>query len=249
LKGHHVREDDVRDALAPIEPAWSPEQMSMIKKTSSFLLPIVDIPESRSSRPDLEGKFVGREEDGSIVSTEAAYLSTMSPDMYKLGAGQMKYDSTGGSGIYVDIVVVARDESWMINQPTSPFVVVDGVAENIPAMPPKAGAKNNRRIDHDFARIGLPKFAFGPIFHTLDTNFPGILSGIRQSEGYYWLNASWGVSNIKGTHIYQDEDGAMQQTKVLSEIMRMLKGRSSLATATVAISASFKARRVAQDGE
>jgi hypothetical protein len=28
------------------------------------------------------------------------------------------------------------------------------------AMPPKAGTKNNRRIGYDFARIGLPKFAF-----------------------------------------------------------------------------------------
>jgi hypothetical protein len=63
--------------------------------------------------------------------------------------------------------------------------VVNGVAEAILNAPPMPGAKNNRRIGHNFARISLPKFAFGPLFNTLETNFAGILNYVRQSEGYY----------------------------------------------------------------
>lgn len=226
-----------------IEPAWTPEQTEMIKKMTSTVLEVVDIGDSRTSKPDAEGRYVAREEDGTVVATEEAFLSTLDPELYKLGAGQMKVGMTGGASIYVDIVVIAKDESWMINQPTSSFVVIDGVAENILANPPKAGAKNSRRIGHDFARVGLPKFAFGPEFNTLETNFPGILAGVKQSFGYYWLNASWGVSTMKGTYTYKNEEGNVVRTQLLSEVLRMIKGRSSLAVATLAISASFKARK------
>lgn len=81
--------------------------------------------------------------------------------------------------------LVAADESWMVNQPTSYHVAVDGVAESILNIPPKPDAKSNRRIGYDFARVGLPKFAFGPMFHTLDMSFPGILSELKQSPDYY----------------------------------------------------------------
>jgi hypothetical protein len=119
------------------------------------------------------------------------------------------------------------------------------VKEDILKKPPKVG--NKRRIGHDFARIGLPKYAFGPIFNTLQTKFPGVPSEIKQTPSYYWLNASWGVSTMKGTFAYLGEDGEIHKTQVLSDIMMMNKGRSSLATATVAISISFKAMRKGDD--
>jgi hypothetical protein len=123
--------------------------------------------------------------------------------------------------------------------------LIDGVKEDILKKPPKVG--NKRRIGHDFARIGLPKYAFGPIFNTLQTKFPGVPSEIKQTPSYYWLNASWGVSTMKGTFAYLGEDGEIHKTQVLSDIMMMNKGRSSLATATVAISISFKAMRKGDD--
>ena len=228
------------------EPDWSKDQLKAIKEATSEILEVMDVKESRVSKPDAEGKFVTRDEDeGTIVALEAAYLSNMHPSAYKLGAGPMKYGSTGGPGIYVDVVVIAKDESWMLNQVTSGNVVVDGVKEEILKKPAKMG--NKRRIGHDFARVGLPKYSFGPTFNTLQSKFPGVLSEIKQTPGYYWLNASWGVSTMKGTFAYLGDDGEVHKTQVLSDIMMLNRGRSSLATATVAISISFKATRNGED--
>jgi hypothetical protein len=224
------------------EPDWTKEQLQAIKAATSSILEVTDVKESRISKPDPEGRFVTRdEEEGSIVALERAHLSNMSPDMYKLGAGPMKFGSTGGPGIYVDVVIIARDDTWMLNQVTSGNIVVDGVQENILRKPPKMG--NKRRIGHEFARVGLPKYAFGPIFNTLQSKFSGVLSEIKQTPGYYWLNASWGVSTMKGTFAYLGEDNEIHKTQNLSDIMQMNRGRSSLATATVAISISFNAVR------
>ena len=228
------------------EPNWTIDQLKAIREATSAVLEVTDVKESRISKPDPEGKFVTRdEEEGTIVAMEAAHLSSMSPSMYKLGAGPMKYGSTGGPGIYVDVVVIAKDETWMLNQVTSANVVIDGVKEDILKKPAKMG--NKRRIGHDFARVGLPKYSLGAIFNTLQSKFPGVLSEVKQTPGYYWLNASWGVSTMKGTFAYLGEDNEIHKTQVLSDIMMMNRGRSSLATATIAISISFKATRSGED--
>jgi hypothetical protein len=80
----------------------------------------------------------------------------------------------------------------VLSQWTSKFVVLEGLPDNILDKPARlVNGKPERRIGHDFARIGLPKLCFGPIFETLKTSMPSILEGVSQTNGYYWLNASW----------------------------------------------------------
>lgn len=58
--------------------------------------------------------------------------------------------------------------------------------------------QGGRRIGYHFARISLPKMAFGPLFNTLSMQFTGIMAHISETPGYYWMNASWGTSSIQG---------------------------------------------------
>ena len=62
-----------------------------------------------------------------------------------------------------------------------------------------------------------------------------LLNLIVETKGYYWTNASWGVSSFSATFAYM-EDGEFQKTSNLADVMRMLGGKSSLSLATVAIS-------------
>ncbi|KAH0556445.1 hypothetical protein GP486_005638 [Trichoglossum hirsutum] len=131
----------------------------------SVILGKVDVIDSRTSEQDSDGVCVGISEDGTVVARSTAYLSELSVDQYKIGAGTPKTGRTGVSeAIYIDIVIMARDESWMLIQPTSAYVVIDGVSRDILNRPREKGKK---AIGHDLARVGLPKFAFGPIFNNL----------------------------------------------------------------------------------
>ncbi|KAH9827498.1 hypothetical protein Tdes44962_MAKER09692 [Teratosphaeria destructans] len=61
------------------------------------------------------------------------------------------------------------------------------------------------------------------------------MSNIVETAGYYWMNASWGVSSFVATFAHMDE-GQLKKTNNLSDVTKMLSGKSSLALATVAIS-------------
>jgi hypothetical protein len=65
-------------------------------------------------------------------------------------------------------------------------------------------------------------------------NMPGITAQLSESEGYYWLNASWVVSFFSGTFAYLD-DGVLKKTANLVDVMRMLNGDSSLYLGTIVI--------------
>ncbi|KAG6195316.1 hypothetical protein E4U35_008492, partial [Claviceps purpurea] len=98
------------------------------------------------------------------------------------------------------------------------------------------GNITGRRIGIHFARIGLPAYAFGPMFNTLSTRFPGCLNQITETAGYYWVNASWGVATFSATFSYTTDEGSIKSVTNLADVMRMLDGKSALCLATVAIS-------------
>ena len=76
---------------------------------------MIDVAESRISKPDPDGKYVTRNEGGAIIAMEAAYVSTINLSEYKLGAGLIKYRSTGGPGIYINVVLIGFKKEWMLN--------------------------------------------------------------------------------------------------------------------------------------
>ena len=96
---------------------------------------------------------------------------------------------------------------------------------------------------YHFARVGLPKYAFGPLFSTLAASYPGTMAQISQTEGYYWMNASWGVSSFNGTFAYMCDNG-VEKLSNLVDVMRMLAGRLSLCLGTLAISITCPAKMV-----
>ena len=124
-------------------------------------------------------KFVARDASGSIVPTEEAYVSSLDPNSYCIGTGQAKYDITGSPKHYMDAVIADRKGTWLLSQWTSEWVVIEGVAPEVLMKQNRTGAslQSNRRIGVHFARIGLPKMAFRPLFNTLSQNYPGIMSG------------------------------------------------------------------------
>jgi len=225
------------------EPDWTEEQMKFIRSMTTTTLQIVPVKDTRRSVMDPDQKFVGRDENGSIVPTEEAYVSSLDPSHYCVGTGPMKYDTTGSPRFYSDAVVADINGQWLVNQWTSEWVVIEGVAPNVLMQQHKTGSatQSGRRIGYNFARIGLPKSSFGALFNTLAINHPGSMSSITETRGYYWTNASWGVASFSGTFAYM-EDGKLQRTTNLVDVMRMLNGRSSLCLATVAISITCSAK-------
>ena len=65
------------------------------------------------------------------------------------------------------------------------MVIIEGVAIGVLNNQNRVGNKSGRRIGYNFARVGLPKAAFGPLFNTLTGMCPGIMSQISETEGYY----------------------------------------------------------------
>jgi len=108
----------------------------------------------------------------------------------------------------------------------------------------RPGNTSGRRIGQHFARIGLPAHAFGPLFNTLGRKFDGCLSQVTPTRGYYWMNASWGVSSFNATFSYINKEGKIDSTNALPDVMRMLNGKSSLCLGTVAISITCNAKMV-----
>ena len=225
------------------EPEWTPEQLSVIKQMSSTVLQAMPVTDTRRAIADPDQEFVMIDENNTVVPTEKAYVSTLTPDQYCVGIGPPKYDITGSPRFYADAVIADMKGSWLVNQWTSEMVVIEGVANNVLMQTNRTGNISGRRIGYHFARIGLPKFAFGPLFNTLNQNFPGTSAHISQSEGYLWMNASWGVASFPGTFSYMTENG-IQKTSSLIEAMRVINGRSSLCLGTIAISITTPAKMV-----
>lgn len=199
-------------------------------------LTTVIVGETRRSEPDPERKYLTRGANDSIVTRQAAILPNPSYDEYNLGIGKVKPDEkTGKSKLYTDVVM--KGPNWLLSQWTSKMVVPEGVPDNILDKPPRmVNGRPERRIGHDFARIGLPKLCFAPIFETLKTGMPSILDNVSQTTGYYWLNASWGVSGSPGNFIYKGEGGISRNTNRLYEAMKMISGGSSFGAASIAVS-------------
>jgi len=228
------------------EPEWSPEQSEVIKKATSTRLEVRSYDDTRRSIMDPDQEYVGRDDNGSIVPTEKAFVSTLTPEEYVIGLGPEKYDTTGTPRYYMDAVVASNTGAWLVNQWTSDSVVIEGVAQNVLMQQNRTGNTSGRRIGHHFARIGLPKYAFGPLFATLSEDFPGTMTQVAQTKGYYWMNASWGVASFQGTFAYRGESGIERVTNLL-DVMRMLNGKSCLCLGTLAISITCKATM--QDGK
>ncbi|KAJ5456022.1 uncharacterized protein N7458_004286 [Penicillium daleae] len=48
-------------------------------------------------------------------------------------------------------------------------------------------------------------YSFAPIFHSLYSNIRGLTDSLVMTDGYYWTNASWGVTQILDTFVYMTE--------------------------------------------
>lgn len=225
------------------EPDWTTEQMQVINKARSTILFVQQVTNTRRSVMDANMEYVGRDETGTIVPTEKAYVSTLDPSTYCIGIGPEKYDVTGSPRYYADVVVADINGNWLANQWTSEGIIIEGVAQNVLMQQNRPGNTSGRRIGHHFARIGLPAYAFGPVFNTLGSKYEGCMSQVTSTKGYYWLNASWGVTSFSATFSYRSESGIQNVTNLV-DVMRMLNGKSSLCLGTVAISLTCPAKMI-----
>lgn len=223
------------------EPEWTQEQLNQISTATSTRLESMIIGETRRSVPDPGKKYLEIGDKGTVITKPAAYLPKISTSEYKLGLGKGKPDQkVGKARIYSDIVMLGTKANFVLNQWTSMNVIMEGVPQKILDKPTRTNANGRpeRKIGHDFARVGLPKASFGPVFETLRDNMPGLFEEVSVTRGYYWLNASWGVTASPGNFIYKDENGMRAQTHRLYDAMKRIMGHSSMGVATIAISIS-----------
>jgi len=225
------------------EPQWTPEQMAVIRQMDSTTLGITSVTDTRRSVADPDREYVTIDPNNTLVPTEKAYVSSLNPDQYTIGIGVPKYDTTGSPRYYADVVIVDINSMWMVNQWTSEGIVIEGVANNVLMQQNRVGNVSGRRIGYHFARIGLPKFAFGALFNTLREKYPGTFTQVTPSEGYLWMNASWGVSSLPATFSYMSTNGLEKVTNLI-DVMRIINGKSSLCVATVAISITCASKMV-----
>lgn len=224
------------------EPDWTIEQQQQIANLCNMRLKHVMMSETRRSIVDPNEKYLTNGKDGSTITRSAAILPNPSWNEFSLGLGKVKPDEKTGKGkMYSDVVM--KGPNWLLSQWTSKDVIMEGVPENILDKPPRmVNGRPERRIGHDFARIGLPKTSFGPIFETMKSIFPTILDDVSITKGYYWLNASWGVTGSPGTFVYPGANRIKQNTFKLYEAMKMIMSSSSMGAAAIAISVSNESK-------
>ncbi|KAK1828583.1 hypothetical protein QBC39DRAFT_264826, partial [Podospora conica] len=241
------------------EPEWTEPQIAKINSISVVRLNRKVVNDTRRVVPDKNGKYVTYDTKGTAVTRAAAFLNNIPPSDYCIGMGKPKGDQkTGKTKLYSDIVMRAKDGSWVTNQWTCEGIVIEGVPKKILDRSARkihtaGGMTNERRIGHDFARIGLPRVYFCPLFETLRSKYPKLLDGVSVTVGYYWINASWGVTGNPGRYKYMTGPNDIGDTQKLSEILRMIGGKSSLTQSTIAISTAFNGKLVGnsivKDGE
>ncbi len=232
------------------EPEWTEEQIQAINRALHTKLPIKVVADTRRAVPDENAMYVTHDNNGAAVTRAPAFLNNINVQQYCIGMGKAKGDQkTGKTKLYSDIVMRSRNGSWMTNQWTCKNVVVEGVPRKILDRTPRnvhtsAGSNKERRVGHEFARVGLPKVHFAPIFETLKSKYPRIMqSNVSSTFGYYWVNASWGVTGNPGRFKYMVAPGQPPVvTQKLPEVMRMFDGKSSLCQATIAISTAFNGK-------
>ncbi len=127
--------------------------------------------------------------------------------------------------------------NWLVNQWTTGRIVIEGVAQNVLMQQKRTSNRSGRMIGYHFARVGLPQMAFGRLFNTLRTNFPRCLCPVVDTDGYHWMNASWGLSSFQGTFLYKGMAG-VEKTTILANVTRMLNGTSALCLGTLSRSLS-----------
>lgn len=242
------------------EPNWTDNQIQNINAALHVRLPIKVVADTRRVVPDEKGQYVTHDNKGASVTRAPAFLNNINVQQYCVGMGKAKGDQkTGKTKLYSDIVMRSRNGTWITNQWTCRDVVIEGVPRKILDRIPRtvhssSGSNKERRVGHEFARIGLPKIYFGPVFETLRSKYPKIMaSNVSTTLGYYWVNASWGVTGNPGRFKYLVAPGKTVETQKLAEVMRMFDGKSSLCQATIAISTAFNGKlsgnSVIRDGD
>ena len=226
------------------EPQWTNEQAKQIADAIRTTLTTVPVPASRVSIADPENKYLVIGQNDSVVTRAAAVLPNIGWGEFKLGLGQVKADQkTGKARLYSDVVM--KGPNWTLTQWTSKFMIVESVPANILNKPPRmTNGRPERRIGHDFVRIGLAKICFAPVFETLRKSMPTILdaNSISQTSGFYWLNASWGVTGSPGKFTYKAADRQAKDEFNLYRVMQFLGDYSSYGMGTIAISIGNESR-------
>ena len=220
------------------EPVWSTEQLQHFSSLRSLKLPIVKCMDTRKASEDSEGKYVVKNPDGTCSATTSAMLPTLPFSEFKIGLGDPKPDEKlPKKKMYSDVVIIGKDDDWVLNQWVVQNVIMEPVPSNVrnSISTGRAGG-GSRKIGVHFARFGFPAECLAPVFHTLNGTVNGIIDSLVMTDGYYWCNASWGVSQAPGTFVYITENKARAHTSQLSEAMDMLGTKSSQGVGTFAIS-------------
>ncbi|KAK1242046.1 hypothetical protein MKX07_000032 [Trichoderma sp. CBMAI-0711] len=241
------------------EPNWTDEQIQTLSAMAKTKLPLKDVSDTRRVVPDPNGTYVTYDDGGAALIRSPAFLNNIDPEKYCIGMGRVKGDlKTGNNRLYSDVVMRSRDGTWITNQWTCKGIVIEGVPRKTldkrpQVMHASARTGKERRIGHEFVRIGLPRMYFAPVLETLKSEYPSLLDRVVVTVGYYWLYASWGVTGTPGKYKYMAAPGRLAETQELSEILRMANGQSCLCQATIAISTAFSGKlsgnMIVRDGD
>ncbi|KAG8165344.1 hypothetical protein KVR01_005619 [Diaporthe batatas] len=166
--------------------------MEAINKDRLTVLAVHPVNNTKCSIIDPAMEFIGRDANWPIVPAEKDYLSSLDATQYYIGVNPEKYNTTSTPSCYVDIVVADIKGKWLVNQWTS-----EGVRR-----PRGRGPERLMQIGYHFARIGLPAYAFGPLFTIIGQKYDGVMSQVTSTKvSLGWsLDRHTNASSTVSTH-------------------------------------------------
>lgn len=100
------------------------------------------------------------------------------------------------------------------------------------------------RIGFHFAGIGLPAYAFCPLFNTIKREVIQVLWTDNAHQRLLPRNSSRGVLSFLALCSYMNESSEVMKLTNLSDIMRLFAEKLSLCLSTIAVSITCKAKMV-----
>jgi hypothetical protein len=174
--------------------------------------------------------------------TKKGMINNIDLSRTAIGIGPPKKGTAGRdsktSG-YCDVVLCCHGmdkNAAMLPQFYSDMCVIEGVGDR----PEGRAQQAQRRLGEHFVRVGLPAAYFVTVMNGVQKHcgIKQLPAKVTEFNGYYWLNASWGVSSNPATYSYMGPEGTMVTAPSLISGMAHLEGKSVMGLMVVAISIS-----------
>lgn len=171
---------------------------------------------------DSKGEYVV--DDGGALGphgTTKSMISNIGSSNFCIGIGSKMNPTSRPAYPHHDVVMTAKDGSWMLRDWTWEGVMVRIMSVDATGNPD--------------VRVGLPvktgNRQFDSVFVALKSLFDGIMDTIVEADGYYWMDATWGTPANRDIFSSTDANGTVDGLNCTNAIM-LLDGFKCSCTVT-----------------